>query len=264
MSITSIVLDTAILIMPMPLVVKVKSTPRRKFAIISMFSLGIIIVIAGCLRLRFNIMYGDSVNITWDYVDLMIWTGVEVATSIAVTSLPSIRLMLHRLFPGLFGRLFAFGGHVEQDREQYLKVREGHQRDVEGVIGEGITRRWRRGRKEIDPPPTIGGGEARERNEKGGRASVANRDSGMPRNPPQTEASRILASIMGSLSRSQSCPSESANYTITVTTDITVASEQNIQEDNGVLGLINTSDKESSDSLNTTVEGKLERKGNRE
>ncbi|KAK2035235.1 CFEM domain-containing protein [Colletotrichum zoysiae] len=134
-----IALDTTILIIPLPLVVKVKSTLRRKLYIISMFSLGIMTVISSSIRLRYNIMYGDSINITWDYVDLMIWTGVEVSTSVAVTSLPSIRLMLHRLFPGVFGRIFAFGGHVEQDRERYLKS-EAQNLDVEGLSAKGITR----------------------------------------------------------------------------------------------------------------------------
>ncbi|GKT66342.1 CFEM domain-containing protein [Colletotrichum tofieldiae] len=184
----------------MPLVVKVKSTPRRKFMIILMFSLGIIIVIASSVRLRFNILYGDSVNITWDYVDLMIWTGVEVATSITVTSLPSIRLMIHKLFPGLFGRIFAFGGHVEQDREQYLEIREAQNLNVEETMAMGLTRRERKPRLEHIPPPTIGGA--------------------------QTEASRVLASIMGTFSGSRSFMSQSASDPITDTTDPTAASEK--------------------------------------
>ncbi|KAJ5019300.1 hypothetical protein K4K57_000930 [Colletotrichum sp. SAR 10_99] len=223
-SAVSIALDTIILVMPMPLVVKVKSTPRRKIAIISMFSLGVIIVIASCLRLRFNILYGDSVNITWDYVDLMIWTGVEVATSITVTSLPSIRLMMHRLFPGLFGRIFAFGGHVEQDREHYLEIRNTQSRDVEHLGAKGIMRRLRRAQTETEPPPTIGGGPPKDR-----RASKAQRDLERLAKPMPSEASRVLASIMGSLSGSSNRPSisisESSTESITVTTEITITSE---------------------------------------
>ncbi|KAK1974401.1 hypothetical protein LZ30DRAFT_670341 [Colletotrichum cereale] len=204
-----IALDTTILVIPLPLVVKVKSTPRRKFYIVSMFSLGIMNVIASSLRLRFNIMYGDSVNITWDYVDLMIWTGVEVATSIAVTSLPSIRLMLHRLFPSLFGRIFAFGGHVEQDREQYLKTREAQNIDVEG--SKGMTRRGRKPRLGDDPPPTIGGGAPSDWNKKRRDWVDLDEDVKAVIIPARTEASRILASIMGTRSRSPSSLSRSTN-----------------------------------------------------
>ncbi|KAK1561734.1 uncharacterized protein LY79DRAFT_173838 [Colletotrichum navitas] len=56
-----IAFDTTILIMPLPLVVKIKSTPRRKFYIISMFSLCIMNVISSSIRLRYNIIYRDSV-----------------------------------------------------------------------------------------------------------------------------------------------------------------------------------------------------------
>ncbi|EFQ36274.1 CFEM domain-containing protein [Colletotrichum graminicola M1.001] len=143
-----IAFDTTILVIPLPLVVKIRSTPRRKFYIISMFSLGIMNIISSSIRLRYNIMYGDSVNITWDYVDLIIWTGIEVATSIAVTSLPSIRLMLHRISPGVFGKFFAFGGHVEQDREQYLRTREVQNLDVEELKAKGITANSDRSRRE--------------------------------------------------------------------------------------------------------------------
>ncbi|KAJ0384581.1 hypothetical protein COL922a_008078 [Colletotrichum nupharicola] len=223
-SAVSIALDTIILIMPMSLVVKVKSTLRRKIAIISMFSLGVIIVIASCLRLRFNILYGDSVNITWDYVDLMIWTGVEVATSITVTSLPSIRLMMHRRSPGLFGRIFAFGGHVEHDRGHYLEIKSSHSRDVEHIGAKGIMRRLRRTHTNSERPPTIGGGPPKDR-----RASKAQRDSDRLAKPMPSEASRVLASIMGSLSGSSNRPSisisESSTESITVTTEITITSE---------------------------------------
>ncbi|KAF6806803.1 CFEM domain-containing protein [Colletotrichum sojae] len=211
-SAVSITLDTIILIMPMPLLVKVKSTPRRKVAIISMFSLGIVIIIASCLRLRFNIMYGESVNITWDYVDLLIWTGVEVATSIAVTSLPSIRLMLHRLFPGLFSRIFAFGGHVDMDREQYMVVGEAREGDVERMGMEGITRRHRKNHDTSQPPPTIGGGTPRGRATMDRRPSAARIDTLKPKKVV-TEASRILASIIGSSNDSQHRPSMSPDDT---------------------------------------------------
>ncbi|GKT95438.1 CFEM domain-containing protein [Colletotrichum tofieldiae] len=221
-----IALDAVILVLPMPLVVKVKSTPRRKFMIILMFSLGIIIVIASSVRLRFNILYGDSVNITWDYVDLMIWTGVEVATSITVTSLPSIRLMIHKLFPGLFGRIFAFGGHVEQDREQYLEIREAQNLNVEETMAMGLTRRERKPRLEHIPPPTIGGGTPREWNQRRRNSSAPNENTSMSKIPAQTEASRVLASIMGTFSGSRSFMSQSASDPITDTTDPTAASEK--------------------------------------
>ncbi|OLN90227.1 hypothetical protein CCHL11_10196 [Colletotrichum chlorophyti] len=223
MSAVSIALDMTILVMPLPLVVKLKTTPRRKFAIVFMFSLGILVVIASCLRLRFNILYGDSVNITWDYVDLMIWTGVEVATSIAITSLPSIRLLLHRRFPGFFGRIFAFGGHVDQDREQYLEVCNAPTLDVEGMDLNGITRRGRKSRFENTQPPTIGGGSPRERSQRVRRPGAPNEALSLSKKPVPTEASRVLASIMGSLSGSRTYGLESTGESDTVTTDITTS-----------------------------------------
>ncbi|KAK2007891.1 hypothetical protein LZ32DRAFT_665905 [Colletotrichum eremochloae] len=223
----TIALDTTILIIPLPLLIKIKSTPRRKLFIISMFSLGIINVIASSVRLHYNVISGDTINITWDYLDLILWTGVEVSSSIAVTSFPSIRLMLHNFFPGLLGRIFAFGGHVEQDHEQYLKTREAQKLHVEGLIAKAITRRARKLRLIDNLPPTIGGGAPSHWNSKGPNWIALHEDNRAPIVPARTEASHILASIMRARSRSPGLPQCSTNNDkVTTTTEISVSSKE--------------------------------------
>ena len=95
--------DLIILLLPLPLLYKLKVPTRAKVAIMIMFSLGIFILITSCIRLRYFIMFARSTNPTWDYADALIWSGVEVAVSIIITSLPAIRVLLSRSFPRLFG-----------------------------------------------------------------------------------------------------------------------------------------------------------------
>lgn len=90
---SSIAQDLVILIMPLPLIVKLNVTLRTKVAIVGMFSLGIFVLITSCVRLWAIYSFGDSANPTWDYTDAVIWTGLEVAVSIIVTSLPAIRVL---------------------------------------------------------------------------------------------------------------------------------------------------------------------------
>lgn len=68
-----------------------------------MFSLGVFVLITSCVRLWSLYSFGESVNPTWDYTDVIIWTGLEVAVSIIVPSLPAIRVLINRRMPGLLG-----------------------------------------------------------------------------------------------------------------------------------------------------------------
>ncbi|KAK4228918.1 hypothetical protein QBC38DRAFT_360661, partial [Podospora fimiseda] len=92
----SIAQDIFILLMPLPLLVKLNVSKRSKAGIIFMFSLGIFVLITSVIRLWAIYSFGDSVNPTWDYSDTIIWTGLEVAVSIIVTSLPAIRVLFSR------------------------------------------------------------------------------------------------------------------------------------------------------------------------
>ncbi|KAK4189845.1 hypothetical protein QBC35DRAFT_122246 [Podospora australis] len=92
----SIVQDMVILIMPLPLLLRMNIALRSRIAIIFMFSLGIFVLVTSCTRLWALSNFGDSVNPTWDYTNVMIWTGLEVGVSIIVTSLPAIQVLFSR------------------------------------------------------------------------------------------------------------------------------------------------------------------------
>ncbi|EKJ76916.1 hypothetical protein FPSE_02914 [Fusarium pseudograminearum CS3096] len=123
-NITNIIFDVVVLALPIPLVWRMRSTFRRKLAIIFMFSLGVVVLVASCLKMRYNILYGHSTNITWDYMDLMVWAGIESSVSIAAPCLPTVRLFLHKVFPQSFGRMFAFGSHADRTLDDEIKEEE--------------------------------------------------------------------------------------------------------------------------------------------
>ncbi|ROW06945.1 hypothetical protein VMCG_04161 [Cytospora schulzeri] len=98
----SIAQDIVILAIPLPLLLRLNTNWRRKVGIVIMFSLGIFVLITSCIRLRFIVQFAKSTNPAWDYTDVLIWSGVEVAVSIIVTSLPAIRVLLISLWPKVF------------------------------------------------------------------------------------------------------------------------------------------------------------------
>lgn len=148
-----------------------------------MFSLGIVVLVASCLKMRYNIIYGHSTNITWDYMDLMVWAGIETSVSIAAPCLPTVRLFLHKVFPRSFGRMFAFASHGEKTLDEEIKAEE------EEVA------QWA---ADIEKPGDSGLAIVRPRRaavQMGQGFDLANWDERRKRKKPMTEASRILRSV---------------------------------------------------------------------
>lgn len=99
----SIFQDMLLLGLPLPLLVTLNTSLRKKLSIIVMFSLGIFILLTSCIRLRYIVMFARTVNPTWEYTDVLIWTALEVNVSIVVITLPAIRAWLALSLPKVFG-----------------------------------------------------------------------------------------------------------------------------------------------------------------
>ncbi|CAI6087901.1 unnamed protein product [Clonostachys chloroleuca] len=91
--------DLVVLLLPLPSLFRLKMEKRSKWGIIVMFSLGIFITITSCIRLRYVSLFGRSANPTWEYPEVLIWTGIELSVTIIVACLPAIWVLLKHLFP---------------------------------------------------------------------------------------------------------------------------------------------------------------------
>ncbi|CAI6092811.1 unnamed protein product [Clonostachys chloroleuca] len=96
----SIFQDVVIIALPLPSIFKLKVDTRAKWGIFVMFNLGVLVVITSSIRLRFLAMFGRSANPTWDYTDVLNWTGIELAIAIIVCCLPAVAVLVKRLIPG--------------------------------------------------------------------------------------------------------------------------------------------------------------------
>lgn len=60
--------------------------------------------VVSILRLRAILKFGsESMNPTWDYLELTLWSCIELNVGIWCMCLPSFRLLIVRLFPSLGG-----------------------------------------------------------------------------------------------------------------------------------------------------------------
>ncbi|KAF6820310.1 CFEM domain-containing protein [Colletotrichum plurivorum] len=95
--------DVIILILPLPLLIRLNMSWRKKSGIGFMFSLGIFILITSCVRLQYIVNFTRSLNPTWDFTDPLVWSGVEVSVSMIVVCLPALRTLVQKVIPDLFG-----------------------------------------------------------------------------------------------------------------------------------------------------------------
>lgn len=57
--------------------------------------------IVSCLRLVSLVKFGNTTNLTQDYVDLGIWSTIEVPVGVICACMPAIRSLLRKLLPTL-------------------------------------------------------------------------------------------------------------------------------------------------------------------
>ncbi|KAK0105942.1 hypothetical protein ONS95_004454 [Cadophora gregata] len=96
--------DVAILLLPIPWLVTLRVTLKKKLHVLFMFSLGIFICICSIVRITKVVKFTDnSSNPTRDFVDVTYWTAIEAYVSIVIPNLPAIRSFLSLKFPRIFG-----------------------------------------------------------------------------------------------------------------------------------------------------------------
>jgi hypothetical protein len=114
----TIVQDLVMLLLPLPSVYQLKVEKRAKWGIAVMFSLGIFITFTSCIRLRYIAVFDRSINPTWDYTEVIIWTGLEVAVAIIVACMPAIGVILKRVWPGAGTRVTSSGYRKDLSKDK--------------------------------------------------------------------------------------------------------------------------------------------------
>jgi hypothetical protein len=67
------------------------------------------VTIVSIVRLQALVTFAESSNATWDNFPVSLWSTVEINVGIMCTCMPTLRLILVRLFPALGGSSYAKG-----------------------------------------------------------------------------------------------------------------------------------------------------------
>ncbi|KAJ4357033.1 hypothetical protein N0V95_002839 [Ascochyta clinopodiicola] len=115
-SASAIIQDVILLILPLIFVNNLQMKRSRKVAVGFMFCIGTFGVIATIMRLPSLSTFKISIDPSWDYVPVTIWTELELAACFLCVSLPSIRMLLIRLLPKRVKEFFSSITHSSRSR----------------------------------------------------------------------------------------------------------------------------------------------------
>ncbi|ATY63942.1 integral membrane [Cordyceps militaris] len=108
----SVLIDVVMIAVPLSQISKLNLHWRRKVGVVIMFLTGTFVTVVSILRLRSLVSFANSNNPTWDQWEVAYWSTIEVNIGMICTCLPSLRLLLLRLFPRLLGSTTASGDRV--------------------------------------------------------------------------------------------------------------------------------------------------------
>ncbi|KAF1849095.1 uncharacterized protein K460DRAFT_304888 [Cucurbitaria berberidis CBS 394.84] len=99
-----IVLDLAILSLPLPVLARLQMSWKKKFQIMSMFCVGFIITVVSCLRLWALVRFDQSANPTYDNVSGVYWCVTEANLFIVVACMPAMHGLFQRIMRRIGGK----------------------------------------------------------------------------------------------------------------------------------------------------------------
>ncbi|KAI0839478.1 hypothetical protein F5Y06DRAFT_23125 [Hypoxylon sp. FL0890] len=95
-SILNVLTDVAILVLPLPLVWKLKVTPRRRLGLIILFGLGGGACVVGITRAGYIGKLNATVDPTWDNVPAAYLSTIEILAGFLVSCIPSYPVLFRR------------------------------------------------------------------------------------------------------------------------------------------------------------------------
>ncbi|KAK5048917.1 hypothetical protein LTR84_005338 [Exophiala bonariae] len=99
----NVVLDLAVILVPIPHLLKLTLSRKKKIQVVAMFSVGLFVTIVSAVRFHSLVTYRKSTNFTWDYVDSKYMSTLEVDVGIICACMPAMQLLLRKVAPSLFG-----------------------------------------------------------------------------------------------------------------------------------------------------------------
>ncbi|MCJ1396616.1 hypothetical protein MMC18_009507 [Xylographa bjoerkii] len=118
-AIPSIITDIILLILPLPLVWKLKITNSQKWGVSAVFLLGGFVTICSIIRLVRLIQTQDNLDFTWGLSDPALWSTVEMHIFVCCACLPSTWCLVKLLVDRKIGSRSFSGGWPRSKKQSF-------------------------------------------------------------------------------------------------------------------------------------------------
>ncbi|KAH3946568.1 hypothetical protein HBH53_129600 [Parastagonospora nodorum] len=116
----SIFLDLWILGIPLWQLWGLKMHWKKKVGVALMFCVGTFVTVVSILRLSALVHFAQSSNASWEFYDVSLWSTIEISVGCMCACLPTLRLLLVKIFPVL-------AGSTTRSRQQYYNYGSGNE-----------------------------------------------------------------------------------------------------------------------------------------
>ncbi|KAF3764025.1 hypothetical protein M406DRAFT_51480, partial [Cryphonectria parasitica EP155] len=134
-AIISIALDLCMLAIPMWQVKNLHLNWKKKIGVGIMFATGAFVTVVSVIRLSSLVTFAKSDNPTWDNYDVSIWSSVEINVGIICACMPTLRLLLVRVFP-VFGSTRSGGAYYNYSGNGSKSNPKSKMRSTSRVVGD--------------------------------------------------------------------------------------------------------------------------------
>ncbi|KAJ0160230.1 hypothetical protein CTA2_8342 [Colletotrichum tanaceti] len=97
-----VITDVMIICLPIPMVVKLQVSTRKKIGLLSLFAIGSVTVFTSIVRLYLLITILVDPDQSWGGVFINLWVGIEANLLVMCACLSTLRLFFHTVSPKIF------------------------------------------------------------------------------------------------------------------------------------------------------------------
>lgn len=123
----NITLDFATFLLPIPNLLRLEITWWKKLGVLSVFLCGFFVTACSIIRLQYLVRLGDTMNLTWDFQYVGMWSLVECNFSVVCVCMPAMAGLVQRGYARVCGSV------VQVTRS----ARGGLVQEIEGNLGRG-------------------------------------------------------------------------------------------------------------------------------
>ncbi|KAF3929354.1 hypothetical protein ABW19_dt0200420 [Dactylella cylindrospora] len=92
--------DLWILLLPIPVLLKLQMRRNKRIALIGIFSVGSVAVIASCARIYALHVWSTSLDVPYDGANILIWSQIEINAALISCSIPALKPLFKSTFSG--------------------------------------------------------------------------------------------------------------------------------------------------------------------